>query len=154
MRALRADKLAYAALEATLRLYERKVAQLEVPVVRALAATVEELALRARTLAGQISQGTGDALDVSLEDGLSVMGGGSAPEVGLPTVLIAVRGRELSLATLESSLRSSEVPVIARTERDRLLLDLRTVSPAEEAIILAALVRAAQPAPGIAASVE
>jgi L-seryl-tRNA(Ser) seleniumtransferase len=112
------------------------------------------LALRARTLAGQISQGTGDALDVSLEDGLSVMGGGSAPEVGLPTVLIAVRGRELSLATLESSLRSSEVPVIARTERDRLLLDLRTVSPAEEAIILAALVRAAQPAPGIAASVE
>lgn len=154
MRALRVDKLTYAALEATLGLYERKVAQLEVPVIRALGATVEELHLRARTLAGLISEGAGDALDVSLEDGHSVIGGGSAPEVGLPTVLISVRARELSPAALETSLRSNEVPVIARTERDRLLLDLRTVSPAEEPTILAALVRAAQPAPGIAASVD
>jgi L-seryl-tRNA(Ser) seleniumtransferase len=154
MRALRVDKLVYAALETTLRLYERKVAPIEVPVIRAVSATLEQLARRAEALAGLIRERSGDELNVSLEDGNSVMGGGSAPEVRLPTVLISIRGRELSSVALEASLRSNEVPVIARTERDRLLLDLRTVSPDEEAIVLAALIRAAQPPPGIAASVE
>ena len=154
MRALRVDKLTYAALEATLRLYERGVAETEVPVIGAMAASYEQLAGRAERLREAFAQRAGARLKISLEDGDSVIGGGSAPEVKLPTVLVALEDESLSAATIAAILRSHRVPIIARTERDRVLIDLRTVAPDEEAILLEAIVGLAQPAPDSAASVE
>ena len=159
MRALRVDKMTYAAIETTLRLYERGVALTEVPVIRAIATAREEIAGRAAHLSASIEQVMGEQLTdgsftVSLEDGASVIGGGSAPEVKLPTVLIAMKGSRMSAASLEERLRGFRIPIITRTERDRVMIDLRTVSVEEEAIILDAIATLAQPAPEAAASVE
>jgi L-seryl-tRNA(Ser) seleniumtransferase len=154
MRALRVDKLTYAALEATLRLYERGVADAEVPVIRAIAATREEIGARAARLSRAIEQLTRGRLKASLEEGDSVIGGGSAPQVALGTVLIALRGDELSAASVEEGLRNHRVPVITRTERGCVMIDLRTVTEGEEAIILDAIAALAQCAPRSMASVE
>jgi L-seryl-tRNA(Ser) seleniumtransferase len=154
MRALRVDKMTYAALEATLRLYERGEAEREVPVIRAISATREEVAERASRLSRAITQLTRGRLRASLEEGYSVIGGGSAPQVALATVLVALRDEEMSAAAIEEGLRKHRVPVITRTERDLVMIDLRTVSEDEEAIVLGAVAALAQRAPGIAASVE
>ena len=154
MRALRVDKMTYAALEATLRLYERGVAESEVPVLRALTMTREHIGERARRLATRIPEITGGRIKAGLEEGDSVVGGGSAPEVKLPTLLITIEDAALSAFSIEERLRAHRVPVIARTERDRVLIDLRTVEPDEESIILDALSALGEPAPSKTASIE
>ena len=154
MRALRVDKMTYAALEATLRLYQRGVALTEVPVIRAISTTREEIAVRAARLSESIAQRTNGRLKVSLEDGASVIGGGSAPEVKLPTVLVALQDASVTAALFEERLRGHRIPIITRTERDLVLIDLRTVAIDEEGIILDAIAALAQPAAETAASVE
>ncbi|HSB08203.1 MAG TPA: L-seryl-tRNA(Sec) selenium transferase [Blastocatellia bacterium] len=154
MRALRVDKMTYAAIEATLRLYERGVALTEVPVIRAIASTYDELSQRASRFRDSIVQAIGGKLTVSLEDGASVIGGGSAPEVQLPTVLVTLEAKGLSAGSLDKSLRGYHISIVTRTERNRVLIDLRTVAPEEEAVILEAIAGIAQPAPKTAASVE
>jgi L-seryl-tRNA(Ser) seleniumtransferase len=144
MRALRVDKMVYAALEATLRLYERGAALSDVPVIRAIAATHNEIADRASALSRSITQSTDGSFALSLEDGVSVIGGGSAPEVTLPTVLIAIQHVALSAASVEEALRKFRIPIITRTERDRIMIDLRTVSIEEEAILVEAISELAQ----------
>ena len=154
MRALRVDKMTYAAIEATLRLYERGAALTEVPVIRAIAASYQGIADRAASLSESIARLTDGKFITGLEDGASVIGGGSAPEVKLPTVLITMKAAEMSAASLEERLRGFRIPIITRTERDRVMIDLRTVSIEEEAIILDAIATLAQPARESAASVE
>jgi L-seryl-tRNA(Ser) seleniumtransferase len=154
MRALRVDKMTYASLEATLRLYERGVAEVEVPVIRAIRATPEDIGARAARLSEAIERLTEGRLKASLEAGDSVIGGGSAPQAALRTVLVAIRDDQLSAASIEGRLRSHRIPIITRTERDRVMIDLRTVEEGEEAIILEALAALAQPSPNNIASVE
>jgi L-seryl-tRNA(Ser) seleniumtransferase len=154
MRALRVDKMTYASIEATLRIYERGASVTEIPVVRAIATPREEIAVRAAQFVESITRLTDGRFTVSLEDGASIIGGGSAPEVRLPTVLVAMKPAEMSAATLEERLRGFRIPIITRTERDRVMIDLRTVSVEEEAIILDAISTLAQPAPESASSVE
>jgi L-seryl-tRNA(Ser) seleniumtransferase len=154
MRALRVDKMTYAALEATLRLYERGAAESEIPVIRAMARTRDLIGERALRFSELVEQSARGRVRAALEDGESVIGGGSAPEVKLPTVLVAIEGDELSASSIEERLRGHRVPVITRTERDRVLIDLRTVEPDEEAIMLEAIAALAQPAPNSAASVK
>ena len=129
-RALRVDKLSYAALEATLADYlfgrfDR------IPVLRMVRETDERIAARAR----RVGEGLGPAHQDRWElvPGQSVLGGGSTPEQTLPTTLISVHpGPGRSVAILERELRRADPPVIARCENGRLLLDLRTVSREEE----------------------
>ena len=154
MRALRVDKLTYAALEATLKLYERGAAVCELPVIRAIAASRDDIQERAARFSSAVAARTSGRVKASCEEGESVIGGGSAPEVRLPTVLVALEHRELSTASMEERLRRHSVPIIARTERDRVLLDLRTVAADEEAIILDALADIGQLATTNAASAE
>jgi L-seryl-tRNA(Ser) seleniumtransferase len=154
MRALRVDKLTYAGLEATLRLYERGIAQTAVPVIRAMAMTEAEIEARAEKFKARLHKQANGRLKIVLEEGDSVVGGGSAPEVKLPTVLIALASDELSAAMLEQRLRNHTTPVITRTERDRVLIDLRTVAENEEETILEALAAIAQPSQTLLASVE
>jgi L-seryl-tRNA(Ser) seleniumtransferase len=154
MRALRVDKMTYAALEATLRLYERGIARQRVPVVRAMAISLAELNERAARFCDLVMQTTQGRVGATIEEGDSVIGGGSAPEVKLPTALVALAVEELSASALAERLRAYPVPIIARTERGRVLLDLRTVAVDEEAMILDALAAIAQPVPLPVASVE
>jgi L-seryl-tRNA(Ser) seleniumtransferase len=136
MRALRVDKLTYSALEATLRLYERGSAN-TIPVIQAMAASRDELRQRAGRVIERIAEAQG--LEVWIEEGESVIGGGSAPEVGLPTAIIAVRSERFSAATIEERLRRHAPPIIVRAEKDHVLIDLRTVASDEESVIIEAL---------------
>jgi L-seryl-tRNA(Ser) seleniumtransferase len=154
MRALRVDKMTYAALEATLRLYERGAAATEVPVIHAMALTKDEIAERAKKIKDRLNELTRDRWQIVLEEGNSVIGGGSAPEVKLPTILIAIADSELSAATIEERLRNHTTPIIVRTERDRVLLDIRTLAIGEEEIIIDAFTTIAQPSSKLSASVE
>jgi L-seryl-tRNA(Ser) seleniumtransferase len=137
MRALRVDKLTFAALEATVASYLAGRALEEIPVQIALHATKAAIAERSRALVRQ-AQGL-NHLTLELIDGNSVIGGGSAPETLLPTTLISLTSPRLSPDELEERLRLNSPPIIARIQDDRLVIDLRTVSPSAEAEILSAL---------------
>lgn len=126
-RALRVDKIAYAALEATLDAYLAEDAQEKIPVLRMLTLTKEQLHERAQKFAELLPE------LVELLDGASVVGGGSAPDVSLPTRIVALRHPTLTPDEIERRLRGSEPPVIARIEDDRVVIDLRTVEPRDEA---------------------
>jgi L-seryl-tRNA(Ser) seleniumtransferase len=141
MRALRVDKLTYAALEATLRIYKQGAAESGIPVIRAIAAAQNEIGERAALLAENIKQI--GRFRVSLVSGGSVIGGGSAPGIELPSVLVALEDTLGTAAALEEKLRCNTIPVIARVDNGLVLLDLRTVTPDEENIVLEALKRVA-----------
>jgi L-seryl-tRNA(Ser) seleniumtransferase len=72
-------------------------------------------------------------------DGNSFAGGGTAPDEPIPTVLLALHHKKLTSSELAAKLRASDPPVIARIENDRVLLDLRTVFPDEEKILVSIL---------------
>ena len=139
-RALRADKLALAALEATLEAYRRGAAVDEVPALRMLSATREEIEGRAREFGRRLRERLHDgALDFEVIEGESAVGGGSAPTTHPPTALLALAHPTLSPAALDERLRRHEPPVVARILLDRVVLDLRTVAEAEEPELLEAL---------------
>ena len=139
MRALRVDKMTYAALEATLTEYVAGRATTTIPVQRMLAMTADEIRARAEALATTIGRMSG--WHAALVDGVSAVGGGSAPGVDLPTCLIAIAKSEVTPDALEERLRMLTPPVIARIERDQLLLDLRTVLPDQDQQLAALLDR-------------
>jgi L-seryl-tRNA(Ser) seleniumtransferase len=140
-RALRVDKLTIAALEATLLAYLRGAVD-EVPALRMIRMSNEEIERRARALAELLMKTiSSEAADISVRAGESVIGGGSTPEQSLPTSLIAIAPRRISVTELDARLQSPEnaVPVVARIEDERLMLDLRTVFPEQEEVLVSAL---------------
>ena len=146
-RALRADKLALAALSATLAAHRRGAAHEEVPALRMLAQTQTELEARARSFVRRARrQMDGTLLNFDLVAGQSAIGGGSAPTTHPPTALIALTHRQHSAAALDAALRDSSPPVVARILAERVVLDLRTVAPEEEAELLAVVTALAQAA--------
>ncbi len=136
MRAFRVDKLIFSALEATVMAYTSGRALTDLPAVAALHATKDDVARRARSFLRRVRN---DQLKLRLVDGNSVVGGGSAPEAVLPTKLISITNANANAAQMELQLRHYAPPIIARIEEEQLLLDLRTVSRAEEKELLAAL---------------
>jgi L-seryl-tRNA(Ser) seleniumtransferase len=136
-RALRVDKLTYAALEATLLAYIKRDHD-AVPVLRMMRLSKDEIAHRAEALVAQIesAQEKLPKLKLNLCDGESVIGGGAAPSAILPTRLIALTQAELSADELCTRLRSSDPPVIARVEEGRVLIDLRTVFPEQDVTLV------------------
>jgi len=137
-RALRSDKLRLAALEATLVDHQRNKAAAEIPVFQMLAFTETEIGERAKAV---IEQVTPTDLKLTLEPGESAVGGGTAPTSTLRSVLIAVAHPQKSAAELEQQLRQSSPPVIARVAGEKVLLDLRSVSPDDVSPLIAALKR-------------
>ena len=125
-RALRVDKLTYAALEATLALYfDPERARREVPVLRMLTAPVGELRARAEGLAAALAGVAG--LEVAAREDAGEAGGGSLPTIQLPTWVVALRPRGASAAALEAALRAGEPALVARVKGGRVLLDARTL---------------------------
>jgi L-seryl-tRNA(Ser) seleniumtransferase len=131
-RAVRIDKLTLAALEATLR--QRLTGQLdEIPVERMIRASVADVRRRAAMWSVKLEE---RGVAVTLVPGDSAVGGGSLPEHGLPTVLLALSGPASRLA---AALRHGEPPVIARIEKDACCLDPRTVLRGEDETLIDAV---------------
>ncbi|MCH8819108.1 MAG: L-seryl-tRNA(Sec) selenium transferase [Acidobacteria bacterium] len=135
MRACRVDKMTYAALEWTLNQYETNAYSTTLHVWRMLFAEPEEIQGRALRLADLLET---RGFQVALKPGVSLIGGGSAPEVEIPTFVLAVTSKEHSVNQMERHLREFATPVLARIEDDQLILDLRTVFPEQEATIVSA----------------
>ncbi len=135
-RALRVDKLTYAALEATLMEYVRQNHE-AIPVVRMMRLSAEDIQRRAQAMCAALTASTKLKIDVIA--GESLIGGGSAPTSTLPTFLLALTAGGLSADELAARLRTNTPSIVARVEEGRVLLDLRTVFPHEEADVLKAL---------------
>ncbi len=133
-RALRVDKLTIAAMGATLRAYLRAEWK-EIPAQRMIRSSVEEITARAEKLLEMLRPVLAQhSAEVEIVDGHSLVGGGSTPAQSLATKVIRVKSQRLSAGELESRLREglTGMPVVARIEDDRLVLDLRTVFPEQE----------------------
>jgi L-seryl-tRNA(Ser) seleniumtransferase len=135
-RALRVDKLTYAALEATLLAYVKRDHD-AVPVLRMMRLSKDEIEHRAGKIISSVESAH---LKLQLLDGESVIGGGAAPSAVLPTRLIALTHSALSADELNARLRAHTPAVIARVEEGRVLLDVRTVFPEQDANLTTALV--------------
>lgn len=134
-RALRVDKLTYAALEATLMAYIKGDHD-AIPAVRMMRLSKGEIGKRAEQIAEKLS---GSTLSIEIIDGDSVIGGGAAPSATLPTRMLSLATDQLSADELSARLRSSDPPIVARVEEGRVLLDLRTVFPEQDEFIVRAL---------------
>jgi L-seryl-tRNA(Ser) seleniumtransferase len=142
-RALRVDKLIYAALEATFAAFRRDTVSEEIPVLKMLSTTNEEIRARTLQFAQKLRERLNENSELKFEvtEGNSVIGGGSAPTVQPATTLLALGHEKMSVSRLEEILRTSKPPVIARILEDKVLMDLRTVSETEESELLEILVR-------------
>jgi len=141
-RALRVDKLTIAALEATLGAYLR-AAWDEIPTMRMIRMTPHELKRRAENFIRELRPELPlDEVEIEIKDGTSLAGGGSTPSQSLPTKVIRIASARYSATKLEQRLRRApaSVSVIARVEDDRLILDLRTVFPEQEPLLIKTLV--------------
>ena len=123
MRAFRVDKLAYAALEATLVEYLSGPSP-ALPLHAMLSARPEELMDRCRQIVGRVRPGP-LAIEVVPVD--SLVGGGTAPKATLPSCALALRHASLTAEGLSSALRRLDPPIVARIREDAVYLDLRTV---------------------------
>ncbi len=134
-RPLRADKLTLAALHATLLHYLRGEAREAVPIWRMIAATAEQIEARARAVA------TLAGAQASVTPGESTVGGGSLPGDTLPTWLVSLdpSGVDGGADELARRLRTGDPAVMARIEDDRVLLDVRTVLPVQDAALAPAI---------------
>jgi L-seryl-tRNA(Ser) seleniumtransferase len=141
-RALRVDKLTLAALDATLVEHEAGRAFERVPVLSMLNAGRDALAARAAALVAKLAAAA-PGLRASMVDAESAVGGGASPTVGLPTVAVAVEPAPHGADAFAARLRAASPPVVVRVVEDRIVVDLRTVRPDEEPLLVAALARAA-----------
>jgi L-seryl-tRNA(Ser) seleniumtransferase len=135
-RALRCDKLTYAALEATLLEYLRGDHD-AIPALRMMRLSVAEIKQRAAALVTEISGNK--KLRAGVTEGESLIGGGTAPTATLPTFVVAITHQDMSADELASKLRMNTPPIVARVDEGRVLLDLRTVLPEQDAAVAAAL---------------
>src|SRR5438105_9580655 len=143
-RALRVDKLTIAALEATLGAYLR-AAWDEIPVMRMIRMSPQELKRRAENFIRELRPELPlDEVEIEVADGASLAGGGSTPEQSLTSKVIRIASARYSAAKLEQRLcrAPAGISVIARVEEDRLLLDLRTVFPEQEPLLVKTLAAA------------
>jgi L-seryl-tRNA(Ser) seleniumtransferase len=139
MRAFRLDKMTLAALEATLRLYRDPQAALRtVPALRMLTTPLAELQRRAETVAARLRAVPGvTAAEVRAD--VAYVGGGSLPDVALPTAVIAVQADGVSEADLADCLRTGTPAVVGRVREGGLWLDLRTVFERQEEELVEAI---------------
>jgi L-seryl-tRNA(Ser) seleniumtransferase len=143
-RALRVDKLTIAALEATLGAYLR-AAWDEIPAMRMIRMTPQELKRRVDNFIRELRPELPlDEVEIDIVDGTSLAGGGSTPAQSLPTKVIRIASARYSATKLEQRLRRAPagVSVIARVEDEQLILDLRTVFPEQESLLVKTLAAA------------
>lgn len=135
-RALRIDKLTVAALEATLRIYldERRALE-EIPVLRMLTVPLPVLVKKSKRLMKDLRAVSGESFEFRLKDGFSKVGGGALPLQEIATKLLSIKPKAFSTGELEKRFRMNQVPIVARIEKDEILLDMRTLLEGDLEII-------------------
>lgn len=142
IRALRPDKMTLAGLEATLLLYlDQEKAKMEIPTLKMAICDVAYLKKRTRRIIKNIKREYGDA-DIMSQSLYSEMGGGSFPELKIPSYGFSICPKKISVNTFEKIIRSLEVPIVARIEKERLVFDMRTVLEEDERVLVSEIVRA------------
>jgi L-seryl-tRNA(Ser) seleniumtransferase len=136
-RALRVDKLTLAALQATLEIHRAGRAFEEIPVLRQLSLSADDIRARADQLVGRLRPHFESSDALAVEQVSSASGGGALPELSLPSWAIAISAA--SADQLARQLRTGSPAVFGRVQDDRLLVDLRTVDPADDAELLGRL---------------
>jgi L-seryl-tRNA(Ser) seleniumtransferase len=143
-RALRVDKLTYASLEATLLAYVKRDHD-AIPTVRMMRLTKDEIGSRAEAVVFEVEALVrarapfSNSLRLELCDGESLIGGGAAPSAVLATRLISLSHADSTADQLSTRLRANVPPIIARVEEGRVLVDLRTVFPEQDANLATAI---------------
>jgi len=139
-RALRIDKMTLAALEATLKLYrdEKKAVQ-KIPTLRMLTMSYDEIRKKAERIYSAITKQISAYADIHMEDMNSRPGGGSFPELNLPTRCITIRPQNMSVTKFEIAMRLSSSAIIGRIEDNRYIIDPRTIQDDQEQIIISTL---------------
>lgn len=126
-RALRIDKMTLAALEATMKLYlDEKAAVEKIPTLHMILGSKEELLPRASRLADML-RAAAENFQFTVGEDYSMVGGGSMPEVKIPTFVIKVKSGDFSADELERKLRLNDTAIIIRVSNDEVIMDLRTI---------------------------
>lgn len=137
-RAVRADKTCLAGLSATLTHYLKDEAEREIPIVKMMSLTLNQLKGRAEAWMNELGQRLAlSNVEAEIESGLSTVGGGSLPDESMPTFLLSLNVK--SPDKFLKKLRQQNPPIIARTENNKILLDPRTVLPEQEGALLVGL---------------
>jgi len=129
-RAMRPDKVTLAAVAATLGLYRSGLATREIPLWRAVATPVQDLAARAARLAARLPSATAIPTEATF-------GGGALPGVAVPSAGVAIAARHPD--RIARALRSGRPPVIGRIEAGRVIVDLRTVEATRDDDLVGAI---------------
>ncbi|AEB08791.1 L-seryl-tRNA(Sec) selenium transferase [Desulfobacca acetoxidans] len=139
-RALRPDKLTLAGLEATLRLYrDEQEAVQAIPTLRMITKPLAAINRQALNLARRLRRRLPPPFRVNLWPSIARVGGGALPQVELPSRALSLEHPDWPPHRLEQALRQAQPPIIARLEQQRLLLDLRTILPEDEPLVVAVL---------------
>ena len=132
MRAMRVGKMTLAALSATLQLYRNAdEAEQSVPILQMLSTPIENLKLRAEKAAAQLGSSS-KLKDIAIIEDHSMLGGGSLPTQRIPTWCVSFAAAEGSISSLATAMREANPPIFGRVNKDRMLLDMRTVRPSED----------------------
>jgi len=135
-RALRVDKMTIAAMEVTLKQYlEEEMAIKNIPTLSMITEPKEKIKEKARKMQRMLKTALKDRADISLEEEFSEIGGGSMPTEKLPTFAVSIKPKLVSVNSLENSLRNATTPIIVRTQKDSILLDMRTIREDEYPVI-------------------
>jgi L-seryl-tRNA(Ser) seleniumtransferase len=145
-RALRIDKMTLAGLEATLRLYlEPETAKEQIPTLRMICTTPEQLKSRAQRLAAKLRPNLGRFFDIRTIAGASRVGGGASPEHDLPTTLVQLKPKKgIQVEEMRDVLLQTDPPLVGRVEHDSLCLDPRTLQTDELKLVGQVLEQAVQ----------
>jgi len=138
MRVIRLDKLSAVALETTVKSYLDRTAVSDIPVWRMMSATLPDLQARARSVVRKLKAKN---ISAQIIKGASMVGGGTLPEQSLPTALVSIKP-EGSVEAFSRRLRLSDPPLVARIENDLLLIDMRTVFPEQDGLLVTVIASA------------
>lgn len=142
-RALRLDKMILAALEETLRIYLEPEKIFEtLPILKIIGTPIEELQQRADRIVSSLRDTAGEKVEVRTAMERSQIGGGSLPGVCLETAVVEISSRHYEPEEILSMLRKCNPPIIGRISDDRVILDLRTIQPSEDELLLERLAAA------------
>ncbi len=142
-RAVRIDKLTVAALEATLREYlNPSQVKEQIPTLHMLGLNQEALKQKADRLLAALQRETGLPARFTAVETLSAVGGGALPTAHLPSWAVAIEPVGISATVLAAKLRAQDPAVIGKLQDDKLLLDVRTLLPGEETMLIEAVSRA------------
>lgn len=139
MRALRCDKLIYAALEPSLKLYLQQELLTRHSVLKMLLEPIESLQSRMGAFVSKISAGVKEICQISIADTFVQIGSGALPLEQLPSKAISLRSDAIPTESLAQRFRLNEPPIIGYVRDDRLFFDFRTLSETDASIVLAAI---------------